>query len=108
MPVRGRHREAPRRDRGHHGPSPLPDQPPGKDLVDQLAIERINAEIERRTNVVGILPNGAAALRLITAVCFEQHSEWSVSERRYLPQESMAQLKSESLPPTKVALAEVE
>ena len=52
------------------------------------SLERLNAEIKRRTNVVGILPNDAAALRLITAVRVETHDEWSVSERRYLSQES--------------------
>ena len=48
------------------------------------SLERLNVEIMRRTNVVGIFPKDAAALRLITAVVVEQHDEWSVSERRYL------------------------
>lgn len=72
------------------------------------SLERLNAEIKRRTNVVGIFPNDAAALRLITAVCVETHDEWSVSERRYLSQESMDQLKNDSLPPAKVALAKIK
>src|SRR5207253_9489420 len=55
-------------------------------------LERINGEIKRRTNVVGIFPNDASALRLITAVIVETHDEWAVAERRYLSEESMAKL----------------
>ncbi|MHB1088186.1 MAG: IS256 family transposase [Acidimicrobiales bacterium] len=72
------------------------------------SLERLNAVVMRRTNVVGIFPNDAAALRLITAVCVETHDEWSVSERRYLSQESMDQLKNYALPPAKVALAKIK
>jgi transposase-like protein len=55
-------------------------------------LERLNAEIKRRTNVVGIFPNDASVLRLITAVVIDTHDEWQVSERRYLSEESMAMI----------------
>jgi putative transposase len=57
-------------------------------------LERINAEIKRRTRVVGIFPNDAAALRLTTAVLVELHDEWLTMERRYLSEESMVQLSA--------------
>ena len=53
-------------------------------------VERLNAEIKRRTDVVGIFPNEASITRLVGAILMEQTEEWAVQRSRYMTLETLA------------------
>jgi len=54
-------------------------------------LERLNKEVKRRADVVGIFPNEASITRLIGAVLLEANDEWQ-TDRRYMQLEGMAEL----------------
>ena len=65
-------------------------------------MERVNKEIKRRTNVVGIFPNEAAVTRLAGAILAEQSDEWAVC-RRYITLETLAQISDPEPGPLTIA-----
>ncbi len=65
-------------------------------------LERVNKEIKRRTNVVGIFPNEAAVTRLVGAILAEQSDEWAVC-RRYITLETLAQISDPEPGPLTIA-----
>jgi putative transposase len=66
-------------------------------------LERLNKEIKRRTNVVGIFPNEAAVTRLVGALMLEQNDEWAIT-RRYMTLETVAAIcDTTPMDPAKIA-----
>jgi transposase-like protein len=60
-------------------------------------LERLNGEIKRRTDVVGIFPNEGAIIRLAGALLLEQNDEWAVQRARYITLETITTLSDDPL-----------
>jgi len=58
------------------------------------SLERLNKEVKRRADVVGIFPNEASIIRLIGAILLEQNDEWQLQSRS-MPVEAMAELNTQ-------------
>lgn len=71
-------------------------------------LERLNKEIKRRTNVVGVFPNPAALMRLAGHVLIEQHDEWNSADRRYFSENSMKLLTATSSELEEVSIAAID
>jgi transposase-like protein len=60
-------------------------------------IERLDGEIKRRTDVVGIFPNDDAVTRLVGAILLEQNDEWAVQRARYMTLETIGPLSDDPI-----------
>lgn len=60
-------------------------------------LERLNREIKRQAEVVGIFPNEAAITRLVGAILLEQNDEWAVQRARYITLESIAPISDDPI-----------
>jgi len=68
-----------------------------KQIYSTNPLERVNAEIKRRTDVVGIFPNDQSIIRLAGALLLEQNDEWQV-QRRYMPLEGLIAMSDNQNP----------